>query len=219
MPKNIQLFAFNRPIQQLIKDVSNYPVHIFARSMSGTALRVNDIQAQHFGAIDAASFQGKNYCDISSKIETHLIQLNDTIVLNSHIPLLCHEICLNKQALSIKTKLKNTSNNTIGIGGIVFYPHQIVLKDIFTVIKNKLNNLFPLENVLNSYTFNAPLLQSFTVRQKECVSHMVRGRTYKEIAKILNISPRTVETHIEHIKDKLGCYSRADIINKFFEEK
>ena len=36
----------------------------------------------------------------------------------------------------------------------------------------------------------------------------------KEIAYLMSISPRTVETHIENMKYKLGCYSRSQLIEK-----
>ncbi len=49
-------------------------------------------------------------------------------------------------------------------------------------------------------------------REKDCVFYLLRGKTAKEISKYMNISFRTVETHIQNIKNKLGCESRSDII-------
>lgn len=44
--------------------------------------------------------------------------------------------------------------------------------------------------------------------------YLLRGMSAKEIGRALNISNRTVENHIEHIKYKLGCNSRSQITNK-----
>lgn len=54
-------------------------------------------------------------------------------------------------------------------------------------------------------------------RQKECLFLLTRGKTAKHIARILGIDHRTVETHIIHIKDKLRCNTREQLIEKAFE--
>jgi DNA-binding CsgD family transcriptional regulator len=51
-------------------------------------------------------------------------------------------------------------------------------------------------------------------RQSECMFFMLRGKTAKDIAKILRLSPRTVEEYIEQIKFKLKCTTKSDLIEK-----
>jgi DNA-binding CsgD family transcriptional regulator len=51
-------------------------------------------------------------------------------------------------------------------------------------------------------------------RQTECLFFLLRGKTAKEIAKILNISPRTTECHLEEIKYKLNCATKSELIEK-----
>jgi LuxR family quorum-sensing system transcriptional regulator SolR len=53
-----------------------------------------------------------------------------------------------------------------------------------------------------------------TKRESQIAIHIPQGRTAKEIAEILNISMRTVESHIENIKDKYLCNRKADLIVK-----
>lgn len=55
---------------------------------------------------------------------------------------------------------------------------------------------------------------SLTERQEECLFWLVRGKTSKSIAKILRISHRTVEHHIEAIKISLNCHYKSEIIEK-----
>lgn len=55
----------------------------------------------------------------------------------------------------------------------------------------------------------------FSSREIECLNNLCFGKTSKEIAKTLNISPRTVESHINKIKLKTGYYSKSDLIKLF----
>jgi DNA-binding CsgD family transcriptional regulator len=48
-----------------------------------------------------------------------------------------------------------------------------------------------------------------TEREVEVVVHLAQGRTNKETAVLLGISPRTVQHHIEHIYEKIGVTTRA----------
>jgi DNA-binding CsgD family transcriptional regulator len=49
-------------------------------------------------------------------------------------------------------------------------------------------------------------------REKECLKHIISGKTAKLCANAMNLSYRTVESYISHIKDKLGVNTRSDLI-------
>jgi DNA-binding NarL/FixJ family response regulator len=51
-----------------------------------------------------------------------------------------------------------------------------------------------------------------TDREKEIVQLLAEGRSNKEVATILDLSPYTVETHRTHIMQKLNLHSSADIV-------
>ena len=51
-----------------------------------------------------------------------------------------------------------------------------------------------------------------TPRQREVLQHLAEGRTAKEIANLLNITPRTVEFHKGQIMDHLNLRTTADLI-------
>jgi DNA-binding CsgD family transcriptional regulator len=59
---------------------------------------------------------------------------------------------------------------------------------------------------------------SLSTRQIECLFFLLRGKTDKDIAKIFNLSPRTVESYIQEIKFKMQCSTRGQIIDKSFNE-
>lgn len=51
-----------------------------------------------------------------------------------------------------------------------------------------------------------------TARQYDIAQRMIQGMNGKAIAKELKISPRTVETHYNHMKEKLNCKNRIELI-------
>jgi DNA-binding CsgD family transcriptional regulator len=50
-----------------------------------------------------------------------------------------------------------------------------------------------------------------TKRELEIAVLVARGMTNKDMAKRLFIAPRTVDAHVEHIRNKLGYHSRAQV--------
>ena len=51
-------------------------------------------------------------------------------------------------------------------------------------------------------------------RQIEVLGHIALGRTDREIAQVLFLSPRTVEMHVANCLAKLNCRSRAEAIGR-----
>lgn len=56
-----------------------------------------------------------------------------------------------------------------------------------------------------------------TERQSECLFYLLRGKTAKQMAKILNISHRTIEEYLEQLKCKFNVVTKYDLINKAIE--
>ena len=51
-----------------------------------------------------------------------------------------------------------------------------------------------------------------TDREKEILQLLAEGKSNKEVATILDVSPYTVETHRTHMMQKLGLHGTADIV-------
>lgn len=51
-------------------------------------------------------------------------------------------------------------------------------------------------------------------RESEVLFFLIRGKTAKEIARVVGLSNRTVEKHLDRIKNKLNCCSRSELIEK-----
>lgn len=50
-------------------------------------------------------------------------------------------------------------------------------------------------------------------QQKEVLFYLLKGKRTKTIAAIMNLSPRTVEHYIDHIRTKFNCDSKAELIS------
>ena len=53
-----------------------------------------------------------------------------------------------------------------------------------------------------------------TQREQQVLEHVVRGASSKEIARTLNLSPRTVEIHRYNIFHKLGVRNAVELTRK-----
>ena len=63
-------------------------------------------------------------------------------------------------------------------------------------------------------TLSRPMLPGFllTSRERQVLQHIARGESNKQIARALDLSVRTVETHRLNIKRKLGIDGQAELI-------
>lgn len=53
-----------------------------------------------------------------------------------------------------------------------------------------------------------------STREQEVLVLIARGLSAKEVAQRTNLSPRTVEHHVENIRNKLRARNRAHIVSK-----
>lgn len=72
-------------------------------------------------------------------------------------------------------------------------------------------------------SFNKPetetLVYTFTQREKEILSLMVQGKSYKQISEDLYVSYETVHSHIKNIYKKLDVSSMTEAVCKAIQEK
>lgn len=59
---------------------------------------------------------------------------------------------------------------------------------------------------------------SLTGREIECLTYLASGKTAKDIARVLNVSFRTVQAHIDSLRLKTSCNKKSELI-KWFEDK
>jgi len=54
--------------------------------------------------------------------------------------------------------------------------------------------------------------ESLTIREIEILRYIARGHTNRQIAQVLNISIRTVESHRSNLMEKLDLHSRVELV-------
>jgi DNA-binding CsgD family transcriptional regulator len=55
-------------------------------------------------------------------------------------------------------------------------------------------------------------LDGLTQRETECILFLSLGYTAKDMADELGLSPKTIQHHLENIKQKLGCRKKSHIV-------
>lgn len=53
----------------------------------------------------------------------------------------------------------------------------------------------------------------FTKREAECMVWLLKNKTIADVAMMLGLSKRTVEFYINHMKAKIGCRTKRDLIS------
>ena len=90
-----------------------------------------------------------------------------------------------------------------------------------TPIKTALPKVYPRLTLTQRQQFLQelnPNRPTITPREQECIQYFALGLSIKEVAaKCGNISPRTVERHLENLKNKFNCRKTVQLINKACE--
>ncbi len=55
-------------------------------------------------------------------------------------------------------------------------------------------------------------------RQIECIALLMKGMSAKDTARILNLSPRTIEDYLIAARNKLYCANQAELIMRCLKE-
>ena len=97
----------------------------------------------------------------------------------------------------------------------------------FDILKSPLadrfiDNLLVKEGIIKDKTSQKPadklqLEESpFSQREKEVLLTLSMGKTAKEAARLLNLSPRTIEFYLNNLKHKTGAHNKLQLINFFY---
>ncbi len=197
--------------------LNNVPFHIYSKDLTGKYIACNDTQAITLGFDRGADVIGMTDFDLCDAITAHHLHLTDrSVIFQGKSQMLIEHVTTLKNrefnTFSCKLPLHNSTNKIIGILGLSFIinPQEVLnkLQGPNTNTANKRTRQDLDINMQNSTT------DQLTQRQQECLYCLVTGMTIKQIATELGLSPRTVEHHIESIKNKLRCNSRSELIAK-----
>lgn len=165
------------------------------------------------------------YC---TDLNHNLLDFNDYLmtILNS-LGFKSKDEVINKHVLSVLPHLTpaiEENSLIISTGKAHQFFNKVIYKNsfiLFVTIKmptydenEKINGVFGVSQVISSSPFTHAKHSELSERERECVLHLIKGKTTAQIAEILNLSSRTVESYIENVKNKLGCTTKSMLIDK-----
>ncbi|OUR84525.1 DNA-binding response regulator [Colwellia psychrerythraea] len=107
--------------------------------------------------------------------------------------------------------------SAIQAGAVGYLLKDTTSEEIYYAIKAVANGKTHFSSSIAKLLLDNPVntneSEKLTTREQVVLSYLAKGKTSKEIAKILNISFRTVEAHRRNMKTKLGIHSLAKLIS------
>ncbi len=212
-------------LNKVLQTINIFPNFIAIKNKKFYYAVVNNAVANITGYKSPEAVMGKNVADIHIQAPAVLLAEDfyeeDKLVLkeNKKINVFCFGYYADGRShafLGEKFPIKNKKNEVIGVGWSSIDVSNLNMIN-FGLILAKQNSRYSAKFKKNQFTFiikdDHPGIQ-LTPRQKECLFYILRGKTTKSIAAKLNLSAKTIETHIDNIKTKFKCHSKSALIEK-----
>ncbi len=203
-----------RPV---LKDIFDLPLQCYFYNLNNCFIQINQTTAEINGFNSENDAAGKTIRDIAKgQTSTQILSHNESILRNRTM-LIVDESILRKDdifftGISIKFPWYDR-NKLIGIFGCSFVIDSVksYVDGLTLIAKTGLLNLpsTGIKKRISEYYFS--------IREKEIISHLIRGKTAREIAEHTNLSKRTVEHYLENIKAKTQSDSKSELIDKLVE--
>lgn len=184
---------------------------VFYKDLGGNYLACNKYMANKLELLNERSIIGLNDYDLSWRDIAHKCRANDADILKTQQKNIFIEDGILPNQIVVETRSNKfpvfKNSHLIGVLGIAYVVHNT-------------NNQLPF-NAPGLYlksTERVPTLQKHSLglelsaRQIDCIKLLMQGLSVKKIAKNLNLSPRTVESHLNIARDKLNCSNKISLI-------
>jgi DNA-binding CsgD family transcriptional regulator len=142
-----------------------------------------------------------------------LFHQQDLLALSGHSLEIIHELDYSQDNHTYflkKTPLCDERNHIIGV---IYHCTAWSQPDLLISLKHidqKYQDKINVPTYYNLEAYHNPV--ELSKRELECLFLQLRGRTVKQIAEVLTLSKRTVESYIDNIKAKLGCQNKAELL-------
>jgi DNA-binding CsgD family transcriptional regulator len=204
-----------------IKKILSLPFNIYFKNTNGAFLYLNKMAIEATGFTSMKNALGKSVYDISPLENAHIISENDKTVMQSNRIRLLEEHAIRNDGvdcryLSVKAPWYDDHNKIKGVFGCSIMLDDAAFIDSLALIV-EMGLLSPTKNnhAINSVTNN--LKVNFTNRENDVLRLLIRGKTAREIAAVLELSKRTVEHHLENMRGKLQVNSKSELIEKVID--
>lgn len=182
-------------------------VHVYATDLNHRILACNKTQAlvaeEVFG-ISRKDFIGtplkelinNRYSNCNEVIKV-VLEENDTVI-NSRLPRQFYNVWVAKG---------------------LYILELLTIKMPFYTKQGKLGGVLGFSHYISKFSIREASNLGLSKRETECLLHLLEGKSNKEIASQLFISVRTVESYIDSIKTKLGCFNKSELLSKAVQSK
>ncbi len=162
---------------------------------------------------------GKNDFDLCSEEAAQVHMTNDHDVTTNGVP---------KINIIEPEGRKGGEKFLINVTKIPVYDHGDVVGTVGfgSILQHKFDYYRANNYLKNFYQTSYPGKHFFIItdnktvrlreRQAEVLTHLSMGKTVKQIASLLDCSTYNIEDHIDRLKDKLGVYTTAALIDCFW---
>ncbi len=198
--------------------IKQNPGFYFAKDLQSTYYSASESFLLIAGIQKNKDIQGKTDADLPLENNIEEVRFHDSHVVTQQTSWTgyeCGRTAFSPQAdvycFNTKTPLINDSNEIIGLFGVMFPLSAKIDVPLVGKLNKQLND--PEQN----YHFvTPPALQHLTPQELICWFFILRGKTSKQIAQAMKISPKTVDFHLINIKNKLNIKYKKDIIDYAF---
>lgn len=193
--------------------LTHLPCHLFWKNVEGIYLGYSDYGAISLGFTNAKDIIGSTDLNLFPKETADIFrEVDQKVILYKTEIFTQHRVLIKSSSFvtffSHVIPLYNTCEEVTGILGIA-----VSINPGFITAESNVSNNYCVTS--SSKKSNAG---SLSKQEQDCVQRLCRGLSLKEIAREMDLSPRTVETYLERSKIKLNCYKRADLIAKYIRK-
>lgn len=111
-----------------------------------------------------------------------------------------------------KSPLRDINANIIGV---IYYCKLWSKPDFIKLLQQVDKKYLDSTGVVNYYAFDQHHnTAQLSERELECLFLQLHGKTAKEIAIILGLSKRTIESYVDNIKAKMGSQNKSELLIK-----
>jgi DNA-binding NarL/FixJ family response regulator len=207
-----------------VSSIMALPLNVALLNTDSNTQTINELSAATSGWLSVKDAIGKSIQDIAHVKSAKIIMMHNRDVMSCSKKIIFEESIIRKnntstEVIAIKSPWYDDNNQIIGLFGCGFRLDSPSIAQSLALIAQigilhhremPSNNkkILPGHYIANIY---------FTKRQVEILSHLIRGKSAKDIGALLTLSPRTIETYLAHCKLKLGVNSKAELIDKVLD--
>lgn len=207
----------------LLNVINQLPAMLYSTDTKGNFIYVNQFTKNSFGFRKSIAIEGLSYrhmrCKAVEQAENFLLQTNTVIEQERSLKFIAHCCYADhnwKFLFGEKSPIFDKEKKVVGCAAHFLEINNCNIANLsWLLCKADASRAISKKNQQISYKIEDTYIDfKLNKRESECLFFLLRGKTSKEIAYILKISPKTVAGYIDQVKTKMDCYSKSSLIEK-----